>query len=104
MIYFLIVTLALILLLAFQYFNFAKREKSLVKFWSGVRDNERAHYQNEREKLLDRLMARNFEELKIEQHREKTEPLKEEPENIIPAEDMTEHDWKDAEAKEEAHE
>lgn len=101
MIYLLITILALIILLAIQYFSFAKREKNLTEFWTNMLSSEKANSQNEKEMLLDRIMARNFEELKTEQSREKSEPMEEKPENLVPAEEMTDNDWRNVEGKEE---
>lgn len=101
MIYLLITTLSLIILLAIQYFTFAKREKNLTEFWTDMLSSERANNQIEREKLLDRLMARNFEELKTEQTREKAEPMKEEPDDLIPIEEMDDHEWRNVEENKE---
>jgi len=101
---YLIIILALIILLAVQHFIFAKREKNLTEFWSEMLDSETACYQTEREKLLDRLMARNFEELKTEEARGKPEETKAEEDNLIPVEDMEDSDWRNVEDDKEVRE
>jgi len=100
MTYFLIIILALIILLIIQLFYFAKREKNMIEFFNDMLDSEKAYYQTEREKLLDRLMARNFEELKNEQAKEKTEPTEEEPDDLIPLEEMGDQEWRNVEGEE----
>lgn len=99
MIYFLIIILALILLLVFQNFNFAKREKNIFDYCNTIIESERNYCQKERDKMLDRLMARNFEELKTEQVREKAEPMKDEPDDLMPIEDMGDSEWRKVEGE-----
>lgn len=102
MIHFLIIILALITLLMIQHFIFAKKEKNIFDYTNTMIQSERNYYQKEREKLLDRLMARNFEELKTEQVREKAEPMKDEPDDLVPIEEIGEHEWRNIEENKEA--
>ena len=99
MIYFLIITLTLILLLGIQHFTFNKREKNIFNYCNTIIESERNYCQKERDKMLDRLMARNFEELKTEQVRGKAEPMKDEPDELMPIEDMGDSEWRNVEGE-----